>query len=92
MMSGMAGPTVRRIQLGAELGRLRVAAGVSRLEAAAAIGCSEPRIGHIETGRNTLGKSELIVLVDRVYGADEATLAALEELREEASKRGWWST
>ncbi|MGH3615716.1 MAG: helix-turn-helix domain-containing protein [Pseudonocardia sp.] len=88
----MAGPTVRRIQLGAELGRLRVAAGVSRLEAAAAIGCSEPRIGHIETGRNTPGKSELIVLVDRVYGADEATLAALEELREEASKRGWWST
>lgn len=92
MMPGMAGPTVRRIQLGAELGRLRVAAGVSRLEAAAAIGCSEPRIGHIETGRNTPGKSELIVLVDRVYGADEATLAALEELREEASKRGWWST
>ncbi len=92
MMPGMAGPTVRRIQLGAELGRLRVAAGVSRLEAAAAIGCSGPRIGHIETGRNALGKSELIVLVDRVYGADEATLAALEELREEASKRGWWST
>ncbi|MGH3990354.1 MAG: DUF5753 domain-containing protein, partial [Pseudonocardiaceae bacterium] len=37
-------------------------------------------------------KSDLIVLVERLYGADEATLTALEELREEASKRGWWST
>ncbi|MGH3719682.1 MAG: helix-turn-helix domain-containing protein [Pseudonocardiaceae bacterium] len=88
----MAGPTVRRIQLGDKLEQLRVAAGVSRLDAAAAIGCSEPRIGHIETGRNAPTKSDLIVLVERLYRADEATLAALEELRAEASKRGWWST
>lgn len=92
MISGMAGPTVRRLQLGAELERLRVAAVVSRLEAAAAIGCSEARVGHIETGRNAPSKSDLIVWVERLYGADEATLAALEELRVEASKRGWWST
>jgi transcriptional regulator with XRE-family HTH domain len=92
MISGMAGPTVRRIQLGIELERLRVAAGVSRPNAAAAIGCSEPRIGHIETGRNAPSKSDLIVLVSRLYGADEETLTTLEELREEASKRGWWST
>jgi transcriptional regulator with XRE-family HTH domain len=92
MISVMAGPTVRRLQLGTKLEQLRVDAGVSRLDAAAAIGCSEPRIGHIETGRNAPSKSDLIVLVARLYGADEATLAALEELREEASKRGWWST
>ena len=91
MMLAMA-PTVRRIQLGRELERLRLAAGVSRPDAAAAIGCSEPRIGHIETGRNAPSKSDLIVLVERLYRADEATLAALEELREEASQRGWWST
>ncbi len=92
MISGMAGPTVRRLQLGTELERLRVAAHVSRPDAAAAIGCSEQRIGHIETGRNAPTKSDLIVLVERLYGADTATLATLEELREEASKRGWWST
>lgn len=92
MISVMAGPTVRRLQLGVKLEQLRVAAGVSRPDAAAAIGCSEPRIGHIETGRNAPSKSDLIVLVERLYGADAATLAALEELREEASKRGWWST
>lgn len=92
MMPVVAGPTVRRLQLGIELERLRIAAGVSRPDAAAAIGCSEARIGHIETGRNAPSKSDLIVLVARLYGADEATLAPLEELREEASKRGWWST
>ncbi len=92
MMTNMAGPTVRRIQLGRELHRLREEAGVSRLVAAATIGCSEPRIGHIETGRNVPSKSDLIVLVDRLYGADAVTLAELEEVREEASKRGWWST
>jgi len=92
MIPAMAGPTVRRLQLGIELERLRVTAGVSRPDAAAAIGCSEARIGHIETGRNAPSKSDLIVLVERLYGAGEATLAALEELREEASKRGWWST
>jgi transcriptional regulator with XRE-family HTH domain len=92
MIPAMAGPTVRRLQLGIELERLRVAAGVSRADAAAAIGCSEARIGHIETGRNAPSKSDLIVLVERRYGADETTLAELDELREEASKRGWWST
>ncbi|HET9257571.1 MAG TPA: DUF5753 domain-containing protein, partial [Pseudonocardiaceae bacterium] len=47
---------------------------------------------HIETGRNAPSKSDLIVLVERLYGADTETLATLEELREEASQRGWWST
>lgn len=90
-MSNMAGPTVRRIQLGRELKRLREAAGVSRPAAAAAIKCSPSRMGHIEGGRNVLGYAELVVLARDLYRADAATLAVLEELREEASKRGWWS-
>jgi transcriptional regulator with XRE-family HTH domain len=88
----MAGPTVRRRRLGIELQRLREAAGATRLDAAAAIDCSPARIGHIELGRNPPSKSDLIVLLRHLYGADEETLAALEELRKEASKRGWWST
>jgi transcriptional regulator with XRE-family HTH domain len=87
----MAGPTVRRIQLGLELRRLREAAGISLLAASAAIGCSESRYGHIERGRNVPGKAELIVLVRDIYQAEHA-LATLEEIRSEASKRGWWST
>jgi transcriptional regulator with XRE-family HTH domain len=90
-MGNMAGPTVRRIQLGKELKRLREAAGIARPAAAAAIKCSPSRMGHIEGGRNVLGYTELVVLVRDLYRADAATLSVLEELREEASKRGWWS-
>lgn len=88
----MPGPTIRRKQLGIELRRLREAAGVTRPEAAAALKCSPARIGHIEVGKNALGYAELVVLLRDHYGADDVTLAALEELRQEAAKRGWWST
>lgn len=92
MIAPMAGPTVRRLRLGIELQRLREAAGVSRATAAAAIGCSVARIGHIESGRNAPSKSDLVVLLHHLYGADESTQRELEALREQASKRGWWST
>lgn len=88
----MPGPTIRRRQLGIELARLREQAGATRLQAAVAIGCSPARIGHLENGRNPPSKSDLIVLCRDLYGADAPTLAALEELRAEASQRGWWST
>lgn len=87
----MAGPTVRRIQLGRELRRLREAAEVSPLEARAAIDCSKSRFEHIERGRNVPSKAELILLVRDLYQAGDA-IATLEEIRTEASKRGWWST
>lgn len=88
----MPGPTIRRKQLGIELRRLREAAGVTRPAAAAALKCSPARIGHIEVGKQALGYAELVVLLRDHYGADDVTLTALEELRQEAAKRGWWST
>lgn len=88
----MAGPTIKRKLLGIELRRLREAAGVTRPQAAAALKCSPGRIGHIEVGKNALGYAELVLLLRDLYGADDVTLAALEELRAEATKRGWWST
>lgn len=91
-ITAMAGPTIRRRQLGIEMQRLREQAGITRPEAAAAIGCSPARIGHIESGRNAPSKADLIVLLRNHYRTDEQTLATLEELRAEASKRGWWST
>jgi transcriptional regulator with XRE-family HTH domain len=60
-------------------------------DAAQALDCSRTRIGHIETGRNTVSKSVLEHLL-RLYGADENTAEMLEELRRAGSKRGWWST
>jgi hypothetical protein len=61
------------------------------VEARAAIDCSKSRFEHIERGRNVPGKAELVALMRDTYRAGHA-VAALEEIRQEASKRGWWST
>lgn len=85
------GPTMRRKQLGARLRQLRRDADVTMEHAALVLDCARSRIGHIENGRNSVRKPELMVLLD-LYGADDETREVLEELRREASKRGWWST
>jgi transcriptional regulator with XRE-family HTH domain len=84
------GPTMRRKQLGAELRRIREAAGLRMEDAAAALDCVRSRISHIETGRNAVRKPDLEVLL-RLYSALDR-LDALEELRREGTKRGWWAT
>jgi transcriptional regulator with XRE-family HTH domain len=88
----MPGPTIRRRQLGLELLRLREAAGISRAAAAETLGCSPAKIGHIEAGRYAPSKTDLLVLLRDHYKVDDSTLTALENLRAEASQRGWWST
>lgn len=87
----MAGPTLRRRQLGMELRRLRLAAGLTREVAADELACSPTKITHLESGRNSPRKAELKVLL-QLYGVGTEEYAALEELRLEASERGWWST
>lgn len=82
---------MRRKQLGAELRRLRREADVTMEHAASVLDCARSRIGHIENGRNSIRKPELKVLLD-LYGVDGEAQSVLEELRREASKRGWWST
>lgn len=85
------GPTMRRRQLGAELRRLRNDAGITMEHAAAVLDCARSRIGHIENGRNSIRKPELKVILD-LYGASDEEHETLEELRQQASKRGWSST
>lgn len=82
---------MRRRQLGAELRRLRTSAGITMEHAAAVLDCARSRIGHIENGRNSIRKPELKVILD-LYGASSEEHERLEELRQEASKRGWSST
>ncbi|MGH3766824.1 MAG: helix-turn-helix domain-containing protein [Pseudonocardiaceae bacterium] len=86
----MAGPTIRRRQLGAALRQLRTDADETREQAAFVLGCSPTKVTYLESGRNVIGKTELIVLMQH-YGA-EGKLDTLEGLRQEAGKRGWWST
>lgn len=86
----MAGPTVRKRQLGIQLRQLRANAHETREQVAALLGCSPTRATYLETGRNVIRKTELIVLLQH-YGVEDR-LEQLEELRQEANKRGWWST
>lgn len=88
----MAGPMIRKRQLGAALRRLRVDAGETREQIAAVLGCSPTKVTNLESGRNVIGYTELIVLGQHYGPAAAGTLEALEDLRIEAGKRGWWST
>lgn len=86
----MAGPTIRRRQLGAQLRQLRTEADETREELALVLGCSPTKITYMESGRNVIGKTELMVLAQHYNAGDK--LAAMEQLRQEAGRRGWWST
>lgn len=84
------GPAMRRKQLGRQLRELREGAGLRMEDAATALDCARSRISHIETGRYGVRKPDLEVLL-RLYGALDR-LAVLEELRQQGTQRGWWST
>jgi len=85
------GPTAGRRKLASELRRRRDTAQLTVKQAAAVLGCSVQKIGHLERGENVIKKAELAALLD-AYGADPGDRAILEEIRVQASKRGWWVT
>jgi transcriptional regulator with XRE-family HTH domain len=87
----MAGPTMRRRQLGRALRLLREQAGLRTEDAARELDCARSKISHMEGARNPIGKPDLDALL-RLYGADKKTAVALEEMRREGKERGWWST
>lgn len=82
---------MRRKTLGAELRRLRTCADLTAEQIAQLLGCSQAKVRHMENGRTSPSKAELMVLMDH-YEVPEQDRALLEETRQEARKRGWWST
>jgi transcriptional regulator with XRE-family HTH domain len=82
---------MRKRRLGAELRMLRDASDVSAEQAAAELDCNVSKIRHLEGGRNAPSKSDLKALCE-LYGASHEVHAVLEDIRKDASKRGWWST
>ncbi|GAA4615390.1 helix-turn-helix transcriptional regulator [Actinoallomurus liliacearum] len=82
-------PTVRRRIVGAQLRRLREAAGVSRKDAAEAINTTESRIGRLEQGRAGLDEDDVVALL-KLYGIDDrGERDALLTVVREASRPGW---
>lgn len=83
-------PTVRSRRVGAELRRLRDAAGVTTAQAAELLSCSPAKISRIENGIVSVRMVDLRLLLDRYGDDDQEHRAYLERLARESNKRGWW--
>ncbi|HET6482323.1 MAG TPA: helix-turn-helix transcriptional regulator [Actinoplanes sp.] len=86
------GSTVRRLQLGARLRELRLAAGVSREAAGYRIRASESKISRMELGRVGFKPRDISDLLT-LYGIDDPEEhERLLDLTKEANSPSWWHT
>jgi len=84
------GSTARRIVLGAQLRRLREAAGLSRSEAGYVIRASDSKLSRLELGRVAFKERDVSDLLI-TYGVDDATeREAFLEMVRQANQPGWW--
>ncbi|HET9142056.1 helix-turn-helix transcriptional regulator [Actinophytocola sp.] len=84
------GPTARRIILGAQLRRLREAAGITRAAAGYAIRGSESKISRLELGRVGFKSRDVADLLT-LYGVTEpAERDAVMAMVLRSNERGWW--
>ena len=88
--SQWAGPTVRRMLVGAKLRRLRTDLGLSREEAAEAIRASEWKIHRLENGQVGFKERDLVDLLARYQVRDPAEVGELLAMAREANAPGWW--
>lgn len=91
-MAAPTGPTVRRMQLGGELRRLREKAGFTLAEAVEGLTFSLSKLYRVENGLTALkAASELRFLLDRYGVTDEEDIDFLVEIHRDSLNRGWWS-
>ncbi|HEY3607019.1 MAG TPA: helix-turn-helix transcriptional regulator [Pseudonocardiaceae bacterium] len=89
-MSDDVGPAVRRRRLGGRLRELRVAAGFTTMEAAAAgTGLSRASISRIEGAKQVI-LPRTVRLLCSSYGIGSPLVERLVELAETAEQRGWY--
>lgn len=85
-----SGPTVLRILLGAQLRRLRMAAGISREAAGKAIRGSHAKISRLELGQVSFKQLDIADLLT-LYGVrDPAERDWFFTLMAQANSHGWW--
>src|SRR5215469_14451187 len=82
-------PTVLKILLGAQLRRLREAAGVSRDDAGYHIRASGSKISRLELGRVSFKERDVSDLLE-FYGVDPEQRDQLLQLTHEANATPWW--
>ncbi len=85
-----AGPTARRILLGALLKRLRERAGVGRADAAYEIRGSDSKMSRLEAGKVSFKERDVEDLL-KMYGiTEDADRDRVLTMARESNKSGWW--
>jgi transcriptional regulator with XRE-family HTH domain len=90
IQSWEAGPTLRRMLVGARLRRLRTELGLSREEAAQAIRASEWKIHRLENGQVGFKERDMVDLLALYQVRDPSEVADFLTLAREANTPGWW--
>ena len=82
--------TSRRRQLGNEIRRARLAAGMTQQDVAELLGCGQGKINKIETGAVSVKQSDLKQMLD-AFGASRTEADMMTELARTSGQRGQWS-
>ncbi|MBT2421525.1 helix-turn-helix domain-containing protein [Streptomyces sp. ISL-22] len=82
-------PTARQMRLGVELRRLREAAGLNALEAAALLGVNRVQVSQIESGTAGVSEQRLRRLASHYACTDGEFINALVAMATDRT-RGWW--
>ncbi|MFC8346432.1 helix-turn-helix domain-containing protein [Streptomyces sp. NPDC057280] len=82
-------PTARQMRLAVELRRLREAAGLTAIEAAALLGVNRVQISQIESGMKGVSEQRLHRLASHYACTDKEFINALVAMATDRT-RGWW--
>jgi transcriptional regulator with XRE-family HTH domain len=85
-----AGPGVLRLLLGAQLRRLREAAGITPQQAGYELRASRSKISRMEHGRVGFKQRDVADLLTLYGVTDERTLSSVLSLAKQANTQGWW--
>lgn len=88
-MTQRRSPTIRRRRLGAELRRLREAAGVTIEMVAERLECSSSKVSRIETGHTSATVRDVRDMIG-IYGIVGGESDDLLQIAREARQKGWW--
>lgn len=92
-MAAPTGPTVRRMQLGMELERLRDQRGLSMEQVVEGLPVSHSQYYKVSRGSSAFRKQEHLVLVlERLGVTDTDDVEFLVGIHRDSLNRGWWST
>ncbi|MET7567298.1 helix-turn-helix transcriptional regulator [Streptomyces sp. NPDC005492] len=82
-------PTARQMRLGTELRRLREAAGLTAVDAAALLGANRVQMSHIEAGLVGVSEERVRRLASHYACTDDEFIDALVGMATDRT-RGWW--